>query len=183
MKRSRRNPSPQEVPNLALLDGTLDPRLIGAIKVASAQLSKLRIRHALVGGLAVGAYGHVRATGDIDFLIGDEGFTHHGAGLVTVAEGFPTTVGRYRVDALGAPPGAQHLEDALDRVTKSGGVPIIPIEELVFMKLISPRPKDAVDIVELLNLGYDAKKIEGYIRHYAPDVLLKFQRLMLQSGR
>jgi hypothetical protein len=182
VRRLRRNPDPQDGPDLFLLKGTLDPRLIAAIKTASAQLSKIGIRHALVGGLAVGAYGYVRATGDIDFLIGDDGFVHHGSGLVTIVDGFPLTVGKYRVDALGAPPGAGHLEDSIDRSTTSHGVPILPIEELIFMKLISPRPKDSVDIVELLKLGYDSKKIESYIKRHAPEVLGKLERLVYQAS-
>jgi hypothetical protein len=40
-----------------------------AIKTAD-QLNNLGIRHALAGGLAVGAHGYVRATTDVDFLVG-----------------------------------------------------------------------------------------------------------------
>ena len=40
----------------------------------SACLSELRIRHVLIGGLAVGVHGHPRATRDVGFLVGDEAF-------------------------------------------------------------------------------------------------------------
>jgi hypothetical protein len=47
-----------------------------ALSVASATLSELGVRHALVGGLAVGAWGYPRNTRDIDFLVGEEAFVH-----------------------------------------------------------------------------------------------------------
>ena len=48
-----------------------------AIKTA-VQLAHLGIRHALAGGLAVGAHGYVRATTAIDFLVGEEAFDRQG---------------------------------------------------------------------------------------------------------
>jgi hypothetical protein len=42
-----------------------------AIKSAE-QLNQLGIRYALAGGLAVGAYGYIRATTGLDFLVGEE---------------------------------------------------------------------------------------------------------------
>lgn len=40
----------------------------------SEALTSLGVRHALVGGLAVGVHGHPRATKDIDFIVGAEAF-------------------------------------------------------------------------------------------------------------
>jgi len=40
--------------------------------VASARLTELGVRHVLVGGLAVGGWGHPRATKDVVFLVGEE---------------------------------------------------------------------------------------------------------------
>jgi hypothetical protein len=42
-------------PDVSLLDDTVAPRILDAMRVASARLTELGVRHALVGGLAVGA--------------------------------------------------------------------------------------------------------------------------------
>ncbi|HSN99340.1 MAG TPA: hypothetical protein VLS89_13685, partial [Candidatus Nanopelagicales bacterium] len=80
----RKPPRPTHLPDLSLLEGIVAPRVLDALRAASQQLTRVGIRHALVGGLAVGAHGHPRATKDVDFLVGDEAFAHHGGGLVTI---------------------------------------------------------------------------------------------------
>ena len=62
------------------------------MRVASARLTELGVRHVLVGGLAVGAWGHARATKHVDFLVGEEAFEHHPGGLVTMKYGVPITI-------------------------------------------------------------------------------------------
>ena len=52
-------------PDLLLLDDTVAPRILDAMRAASARLTELGVRHVLVGGLAVGAWGHPRATKDV----------------------------------------------------------------------------------------------------------------------
>ena len=74
-------------PDLCLLEGTVSDKVLSAMRVASAQLSKLGVRHWLVGGLAVGAHGHPRATKDVDFLVGDEAFEHDGGGWISMKPG------------------------------------------------------------------------------------------------
>ena len=69
-----------------------------AIKSA-AQLNGLGIRYALAGGLAVGAHGYVRATVDVNFLLGEEAFEHHGS-VVTFKAGVPIEVDGVRIDYL-----------------------------------------------------------------------------------
>ncbi len=70
-----------------------------AAEKTAVQLSKLNIRYALAGGLAVGAHGYVRATMGVDFLVGEEAFDHHGA-IVTFKAGVPIEVGGIRIDYL-----------------------------------------------------------------------------------
>ena len=55
------------------------PRVREAAVKTAEQLNHLGIRYALAGGLAVGAHGYVRATTDVDFLVGEEAFEHHGS--------------------------------------------------------------------------------------------------------
>ena len=49
---------PSKLPDLKLVEAVVAPRITQAMRTASAQLSKVGIRHALVGGLAVGAHGY-----------------------------------------------------------------------------------------------------------------------------
>ena len=179
--RHKRNPDPVSDPNIKNLEGVVDRRILDAMRAASAQLTRLGIRHALVGGLAIGAYGHVRATKDVDFLVGDEGFDHYGGGLVSTVKGFPSRVADIPVDALSALPAEKHLERAVSRAVMSDGVPVAPIEILVYLKLKSPRPKDAMDILELLLIGVDPAPIRWYLKKHAPEFLEKFQALVKKA--
>ena len=54
------------------------PQVREAAIKSARQLNHLGIRYALAGGLAVGAYGYIRATVDVDFLVGEEAFEHQG---------------------------------------------------------------------------------------------------------
>ena len=73
------------------------PQVRDAAVKTAAQLEQLGVRYALVGGLAVGAYGYVRATTDVDFLVGEEAFEHHGP-LVTFKAGVPIEVDGIRIE-------------------------------------------------------------------------------------
>lgn len=169
-------------PDLGALEGVVSDRILNAMRVASAQLTKLGIRHALVGGLAVGAYGFVRATKDVDFLIGDEGFQHFQQGLVATVQGFPSRVTDVAVDALSAMPEEEHLERALSRPVRSEGIPVAPIEILVYLKLKSPRPKDSLDIIELVNAGMETEPVAAYLKKNASEALYrKFLRLVSEA--
>lgn len=86
------------------LDGVVSPRILHALRVASKQLTALGVRHALVGGLAVGMHGFPRATKDVVFLVGDEAFEHHPGGIVTMKPGVPIQVDGVLVDLLSAQP-------------------------------------------------------------------------------
>ena len=66
--------------NLSVVEGVVAPRVLDAMRSASDELTRLGVRHALVGGLAVGAHGYPRATKGVDFLVGDEAFEHHAGG-------------------------------------------------------------------------------------------------------
>jgi hypothetical protein len=76
------------------------PDLREAVFQTAAQLDHLGIRHALAGGLAVGAHGYIRATVDVDFLVGEEAFEHH-VQLVTFKSGVPIEVLIYMKLAAG----------------------------------------------------------------------------------
>lgn len=150
-----------------------------AIKTAD-QLNSLGIRHALAGGLAVGAHGYVRATTDVDFLVGEEAFEHSGS-LVTFKAGVPIEVDGVRIDYLSPVSLGPQLEEVLDHPPSDEGLPIVPIEVLVYMKLAAKRRRDLVDVVELVKVGADVNRVRDYLREYAGDLLPQFEELVNEA--
>lgn len=178
----KKPPRPTVLPDLTLLDGVVAPGILEAMRIASEQLTKVGIRHALVGGLAVGAHGHPRATKDVDFLVGEEAFAHHAGGLVTIAPGVPVQVCDVAVDPISIAPGENHLDAAVDKPVMSAGIPIAPIEALFYLKLKSPRRKDAADIVELVKEGVATAPVRRYLEQVAPDMIDKFDMLISEAS-
>ncbi len=57
-----------KIPDPRLLDDVVNARVLEAMRRASDAMKSIGVRHIVVGGLAVGANGYPRATGDVDFL-------------------------------------------------------------------------------------------------------------------
>jgi hypothetical protein len=167
-------------PDVGLLDDTVAPRILDAMRVASARLTELGVRHVLVGGLAVGAWGHPRATKDVDFLVGDEAFEHHPGGLVTMKYGVPIQVGGVAVDLLSA--STHDREDALEP-PGPGGVRVAPLPVLIYLKLKSPRPQDIADVVELIRLGIERDAIRADLLARSPGLVEKWDRAVAEAWR
>ena len=155
----------------------VSPKVREAALKTAAQLTHLNIRYALAGGLAVGAYGYVRATTDVDFLVGEEAFEHHGA-IVTFKAGVPIEVAGIRIDYLSPLSLGAQLEMVLDNPPSSEGISIVPIEVLIYMKLVAKRRKDQLDVVELVKAGADVKWVEAYLAQYATDLRPLFTELV-----
>ena len=170
-----------EFPDLTLLNGVVAPEILDAMHAAAAKLESSRIPHALAGALAVGAHGYPRASKDVDFLVGEEAFTTHAGGIVTVNPDVPVRVGNVVVDPISAGPDEPHLTEAIHRALVSGGIRILFIEAFVYMKLKSPRRKDAADVVELVKAGIDTAKVEAYVARYAPALTEKFKILAAEA--
>jgi hypothetical protein len=132
-------------PNLKRAFLATSPSIEKAARRASKGFRDLSIRHALIGGLAVGAYGYLRATKDVDFLVGEEGFDRHGD-LVTLRG--PFMVGEIPVDHLRTVEDAI-LEAAVDKAEESEGIPVVPLHALVLLKLRAGRRQDFLDLVKL----------------------------------
>ena len=152
------------------------PRVRDAAVKTAGQLNHLGIRYALAGGLAVGAHGYVRATSDVHFLVGEEAFEHQGS-LVAFKAGVPIEVDGVRVDYLSPVSLGPQLEEVLDHPPMNEGLAIVPIEVLIYMKLVAKRRKDLVDVVELLKVGADVKRVRDYIGQYASDLIPLFDEL------
>lgn len=156
------------------------PKVRDAALKTSAQLKHLGIRHALAGGLAVGAHGYVRATTDVHFLIGEEGFDHQGL-LVAFKAGVPVEVDGIRIDYLSPTSLGPQVEAVLDHPPTSEGLAIVPIEVLIYMKLIAKRPKDLVDVIELVKAGADLPSVRNYLKQYADDLTPTFEELVNEA--
>jgi len=159
-------------PDLSLLDGVVSPRVIDAMRRSAEQLTRLGVRHWVVGGLAVGAHGHPRATKDVDFLVGDEAFEHHGGGLVTMKPGVPIQVGGVAVDHLSAQADESFLTAGLP--APSTALEVAPAEVLVYLKLKSPRAKDRADVIELVKAGIDVEACRAYLSQHRAEYVGAF---------
>src|SRR4051794_24197770 len=130
------------------------------MRAASRALTALGVRHVVVGGLAVGANGHPRATKDVDFLVGDEAFEHHAGGFVSLRPGVPIQVNGVAIDLLSVQAGEEHLATALEAPMGS----MIQAAQLIYLKLKATRQKDRADVVELIKAGVDTTACKAYLR-------------------
>ena len=158
-------------PNPTLLLDVVAPKVLDALRLASEALTLANVRHVVVGGLAVGAYGYPRATGDVDFLVGGEAFHHHANGLVTMRPEVPFQVNGVAVDLLSVGAGEPFLELALAAPAGS----MIDVAPLVYLKLKSTRRKDQVDVIEMIKGGIDAKRCGEYLAAHAPAFVGAFE--------
>jgi hypothetical protein len=160
------------LPDLAAVFEVVNPRIEEAARAASARMHELGVRHALVGGLAVGAYARPRATKDVDFLVGAEAWPTSGS-IVSPIPGLPFRVGTVEVDTLLAPAEAPGIEEALARAKESEGIPVAPPEVVMLMKLIAGRPQDVADLDALLDVvdhGLVQQYVSMHASEYAPDL-------------
>jgi len=170
-------------PDLARQLELLKPEFRTAVVEVSRALTEAGIPHALCGGLAVGAYARPRATEDIDFLVGDEAYVHHGL-LVTMNPAFPTRAANIPVDAVPLLPHLKALEPLLRGAESSLGVPVVPAVALVAMKLVAGRMKDKSDIVALVESGaVDVDEARDFLRAYGFERFLEtFDALVERAG-
>jgi hypothetical protein len=164
-------------PDLSLLSDVVAQKVLDAMYAASKRLAELGVRHALAGGLAVGAHGHPRATKDVDFLVGEEAFERHLGGIVTMKAGVPIEVAGVVVDFLSANPNEAHLSRALPAVPPAQ-LPVVPIEALVYLKLKAGRLQDLADIVGLIKAGIDLDPVAAYLTQHAPELAAKWRSVV-----
>ena len=155
-------------PDRTLLKGIVSPRVLEAMQRASEVMAALGVRHTVVGGLAVGANGYPRTTVDVDFLVGEEAFEHHAAGVVTLR--VPVEVNGVAVDCLSIAPDELFLVKAVGVTPGS----FAPAPVVVYLKLKSPRAKDRADIIELIKAGIDLNACRRYLVANAPRFVVSF---------
>ena len=153
-------------------------RVWRAMLDSSALLAKLGVGHALVGGLAVGAHGWPRATKDVDFLVDDSAWEKTDGGLVVMRAGLPVQAHGVPVDTLSIRDDERHLQGAIDAPETSEGVPVAPVEAVVYMKLASPRSRDRQDVIELVRAGIDVERVRNYLDRFAPQLRDAFEEAL-----
>ncbi len=139
-------------------------------------LARLRVPHALIGGLAVGLNGFPRATKDVDYLVGAEAFEKTTPLLVYRSE-LKDCIEMTVVDLLAVPDAFPCLADQL-AVVEVGEVHVVAPEALILMKLSANRPQDRADVARLLDAGVDERGVASYLAEHAPDLLNRFAELV-----
>ncbi len=155
------------------------PQVRQAAITTAEQLEALDIRYALAGGLAVAAHGYLRATDDVNFLVGDEAFEQHGK-LVSFKTGVPIEVEGIRIDYLSPAALGDYVKSAFEQ---EGLLHVVSIEILIYMKLVAKRRKDQLDIVELLKTTTQQKNIRAYLEKHAADLIPLFDELATEASQ
>lgn len=177
----------------------IPPSVREAARAAHDDLSRRSIPHVLIGGFAVNAYGYPRATADVDFLVprrvlaglngrplaqeaGVEGRT-----VKVPARGESVDVDFVAIPRSSAVPAAV-WEQVFAAARPADGLPIIPLEGLVLLKLLANRTKDQADIVELVKRqGEDvARRVGVWLKRSlrgeeGSDLLSDFDVLVLTA--
>lgn len=159
-------------PSFQLAASAVAESVMFAASEASKQLDILGIKHAIVGGLAVGAHGAPRATKDVDFLV-NEAEAFAGTAILSFRAGVPIAVRGVVIDYL-TPEGSDHAEllrQALAEAPRSEGLPIVALEPLVIMKLVAGRRRDLDDVARLLDQADVEQQVRSYVTANAPELM------------
>jgi hypothetical protein len=154
-----------------------------AVREMSRMLAEAGIRHALVGALGANAYrNRPRTTEDIAFLVGNEAFETHPGGFVTMRVPVVEVDG-IDVDQVPLTASLRVVEEGLDRVQISDGVPIASVDTIVVMKLLAGRTQDHADIEAIIASGADRDFLATVVQKAVPDRLDTLQRLFANVDR
>lgn len=148
-----------------------------AVREVSKMLSRAGIRHALVGALGANAYrSRPRTTEDIDFLVGDEAFERHEGGFVTMRVPIVEFDG-IDVDQVPLSDALRVVEEGLDRLSVSDGVPIAAVDTIVVMKLLAARTQDLADVEAIIGSGADRELLRAAVQRLVPRCAETLERL------
>ncbi len=136
--------------------GVVSSQILDAYHSASARLTELGVPHLVIGGLAVGAWGHPRATKDIDFLVRERD-VFDGKLFLSFKPNIPIQHNGVAIDYLVV----ESLKTKSRFSVKNGEV--VPLEVLFAMKLRAHRAQDEADVVALLQKGADATAIGHWL--------------------
>ena len=151
-----------------------EAELLDGVYRLAVVFERRRVRHALIGGLAVGLRGQPRATKDADFILQVPALALPGLLEDLAADGFELDVvdtirrwsadrfiafyrGPVRVDWMQPvlPLYARVLDTATARPWLGGSLRVATAEGLILTKLLAFRPRDQMDIETLLTANRD----------------------------
>ena len=159
------------------LTGCVPETQIEGLKAVSEIFRKNGIEHVVVGGLAVGANGYLRNTNNLDFLVGDNAFVHRDK-IIYVRNDLPIRYFGSEVHWVSMRDSEKSIFGRFLLLPARGQVPIMPIEPLIGMKLLSGRHKDRTDIIELVKVRSDLSSIVEFTKTNIPALLPMLDELI-----
>jgi hypothetical protein len=166
---------------------TNEKELAEAVRRIAIVFERRHVRHALIGGLAVGVRSRPRATKDADFIINVPALSFPGLLEELVKEGFEIDVmdlvrrwsaermivfqiGKVRIDWLQpvVPLYAHVLNSANSQPWLDTRLTVASAEGLILTKIIAFRPQDQADIVALLAANRDEINVDLVRNEWAP---------------
>jgi hypothetical protein len=167
-----------------LIDSSLNPQVIDAVREVTKNLQAAGIRHAVLGAIAIGVYGWPRATKDVDVLLGDEAWHKQSTGALIPRIDLPEKVLGVGIDYFPLDVAGPFLEMGVAAPFWTDGVPIAPPEVVVCTKLIRLAMRDGADIVEILKAGLiDRAPILAYLVEHTPMLVRRWNELCDQADR
>ncbi|HET6574880.1 MAG TPA: hypothetical protein VFG68_14840 [Fimbriiglobus sp.] len=165
----------------------VETELNDAVRQLAMAFDRRRVRHALIGGLAVGVRSRPRATKDADFILHVPALAFPGLLEDLVADGFEIDVmdvvrrwsvekftvfyrGTVRVDWMQPilPLYAHVLDTAEPTPWLDTSLRVATAEGLILTKLVAFRAQDQADIVALLAANRDDIDLDLIRREWAP---------------
>ena len=169
--------------------------LAEGVRLLALAFERRKIRHALIGGLAVGVRSRTRATKDADFILQVPALSFPGLLEDLVADGFEIDVldiirrwstdrfivfyrGEVRIDWV-QPVVALYshvLDTAVSESWLDARLNVATAEGLILTKMVAFRPQDQVDIESLLISNRDTINLDSIRTEWAPFVPTEQER-------
>jgi hypothetical protein len=157
------------------------------------RLGQLDVPYAIIGAMALNAYGYQRTTTDVDILVRREGLesfksAHLGRGYVEKfpgSKGLRDTTQNVPIDVIftGDYPGDGHekpvvFPDPAVAAVRGERFALLPLETLIELKLASGmtaphRLRDLADVIELIRVNELAKALADSLDPYVRDKYLE----------
>lgn len=159
-------------------------RTVNAARKASENLRREGVRHAVLGGIAVGVHGWPRLTLDVDLLVEDSAWFHRADGSAEPRVPMPESIDGVGIDYLAVAVMGDFLEAAFERPYVSEGVPIAPPEVVVCTKLMRHAMRDRADVVELMKAEViDLAAVRAFLVEHTPMLVPRWDALVPEAER
>ena len=160
------------------LTGCVPQTQIDGLRTVSEIFRAKDVKHVVVGGLAVGANGYLRNTNNLDFLVDDAAFIFRDK-VVYVRNDLPIKYFGSRVNWVSMSPAEKPIFGKYLMMPVRDQIPIMPVEPLIAMKLITGRHKDRTDIIELAKVRSNLASIVEFTSVNIPHLLPLLNELII----